>query len=68
MRNDYDGPACTDHGCVIRKPKGMGTNGGCRCADYKGRRYIQWLEARLRGYEEMLGRVGPDLTREDKEV
>jgi hypothetical protein len=22
---------CTDGGCVIRKPKGMHTNGGCRC-------------------------------------
>ena len=23
--------ACSDHGCVVSKPKGMGTNGGCRC-------------------------------------
>lgn len=23
---------CQDHGCMIIKPKGMGTNGGCRCA------------------------------------
>lgn len=22
---------CGDHGCVIEKPVGMGTNGGCRC-------------------------------------
>lgn len=21
---------CSDHGCIIEKPKGMGTNGGCR--------------------------------------
>ena len=23
---------CTDGGCLIRKPEGMHTNGGCRCA------------------------------------
>ncbi len=23
---------CTDGGCIIKKPKGMHTNGGCRCA------------------------------------
>lgn len=22
---------CSDHSCLIRKPEGMGTNGGCRC-------------------------------------
>lgn len=22
---------CTDNHCVIRRPKGMGTNGGCKC-------------------------------------
>lgn len=22
---------CTDGGCLIRKPQGMHTNGGCRC-------------------------------------
>lgn len=31
---------CTDGGCVIRAPKGMHTNGGCRCtrAEHKMRR------------------------------
>ncbi|WP_157763881.1 hypothetical protein [Paraburkholderia aromaticivorans] len=31
---------CTDGGCVIRAPKGMHTNGGCRCtrAEYKMQR------------------------------
>lgn len=23
---------CTDGGCVVKKPKGMHTNGGCKCA------------------------------------
>jgi hypothetical protein len=22
---------CGDHGCCVARPKGMGTNGGCRC-------------------------------------
>ena len=22
---------CTDHNCIIVKPKGIGTNGGCKC-------------------------------------
>jgi hypothetical protein len=22
---------CGDHSCIIAKPRGMGTNGGCRC-------------------------------------
>lgn len=22
---------CGDHSCAIKKPTGMGTNGGCRC-------------------------------------
>jgi hypothetical protein len=40
---------CTDHGCIIRKPKlgGMGTNGGCRCANHNGNRYIQYLEMKI---------------------
>jgi len=24
---------CGDNSCRFRKPRGMGTNGGCRCAD-----------------------------------
>lgn len=34
---------CTDGGCVIVRPKGMHTNGGCKCADdrLKARRMMQ---------------------------
>lgn len=28
---------CGDHGCVIKKPTGMGTNGGCRCKDHRSK-------------------------------
>jgi hypothetical protein len=27
---------CGDHSCLFRKPTGMGTNGGCRCARRPG--------------------------------
>ncbi len=27
---------CTDGGCLIRRPKGMHTNGGCKCRDRLG--------------------------------
>ena len=26
---------CKDHGCVVSKPKGVGTNGGCRCFEWQ---------------------------------
>jgi len=26
---------CSDHGCVVSKPKGMGTNGGCKCLPWE---------------------------------
>lgn len=32
---------CGDHSCVIARPTGMGTNGGCRCPDYKLRHTIR---------------------------
>lgn len=33
MRDDVG--SCTDGGCVIKRPVGMHTNGGCRCTtDY----------------------------------
>ena len=38
---------CGDHGCVIAPPEGMGTNGGCRCRDWKLKLYIQRLEREI---------------------
>lgn len=44
---------CTDGGCVVKRPKGMHTNGGCKCPENKltARRMMQqaWLmQAELR--------------------
>ena len=46
---------CADHGCVVSPPKGMGTNGGCRCPEAVLRRMVQWQAreiARLRAIHE----------------
>ncbi len=34
---------CTDGGCQIEKPKGMHTNGGCRCNPREFAEYLLWL-------------------------
>jgi hypothetical protein len=42
--SDYMG--CGDHGCLVQKPEGQGTNGGCRCfvgiEPYAKREYMMW--------------------------
>lgn len=50
---------CSDHNCIIAKPKGMGTNGGCQCAKelrrsdvgFKVLRKMAWLESKLAAKE-----------------
>lgn len=37
--------AC-DNSCVICRPLGMGTNGGCRCDERQLRRAVMWYRAR----------------------
>lgn len=44
---EYDAVAdhvgsCGDGGCVVKRPKGMHTNGGCRCSSdkYKAQRMM----------------------------
>ncbi len=38
--------ACSDGGCVVRRPSGMHTNGGCDCLPYRS---IDWtIETKLR--------------------
>jgi hypothetical protein len=34
---------CSDGGCQIEKPKGMHTNGGCRCDPRAFSGYLLWL-------------------------
>lgn len=35
---------CGDHGCVIEKPKGQATNGGCHCSGEKLRNLVRWFD------------------------
>lgn len=38
---------CSDHNCLIGKPKGMGTNGGCKCLVNMTRTQLTILSSRL---------------------
>jgi len=65
MMSRIDGfKGCCDNGCVIKRPKGMGTNAKCRCPDYKLRTFIHalkaeidHLKAQLKEAEEVLIRI-----------
>ena len=41
--NGWAQHGCSDGGCQIEKPKGMHTNGGCRCNPRKFSEYLLWL-------------------------
>lgn len=43
---DFPFNAC-DNSCVVTRPKGMSTNGGCRCDENKLRGVIQHLKNRI---------------------
>lgn len=38
---------CTNHNCVVRKPKGMGTNGSCHCLQNLSRCQLNILTSRI---------------------
>lgn len=42
------GMACSDAGCCIRKPSGMGTNGGCHCLGDRLGDWTPGLRAKIR--------------------
>lgn len=47
MAADVELEGCGDHSCVVAKPKGMGTNGGCRCDERRLRHAVQVLRAQV---------------------
>lgn len=54
-------PGCGDHSCLVNPPKGMGTNGGCRCDEQALRRMVSWQKreiAKLRAEIEERDRRG----------
>ena len=38
---------CSDGGCQIERPKGMHTNGGCRCHPRRFSEHLLWLACEL---------------------
>lgn len=56
---EYGG--CGDHSCRCVKPKGMGTNGGCRCHDDRDRakKAISFLANKVAALEKALKQAQP---------
>jgi len=50
---DFEG--CGDNSCLVKKPSGMATNGGCRCMENRGRNQQLW--ARASQIDEILDRI-----------
>ncbi|QDP46025.1 MAG: hypothetical protein Unbinned4052contig1001_25 [Prokaryotic dsDNA virus sp.] len=49
LNRPFEGlPGCTDGGCVVKKPEGMHTNGGCQCIKHQTASTIVQRLARLR--------------------
>lgn len=42
-----DFPSCSNHGCVIKPPVGMGTNGTCHCMSNLSRVQLTILQSRI---------------------
>ncbi len=45
---------CCDGSCVVARPSGMHTNGGCRCDERRLRRALQWWKRRAAFLEETI--------------
>lgn len=45
---------CMDGSCLVEKPQGMHTNGGCRCDERKLRHALQWWKRRSQFLEETI--------------
>lgn len=43
---DFPLSGCADNSCLVAKPQGPGTNGGCRCEERKLRLALQWWRRR----------------------
>ncbi|MEQ5857278.1 hypothetical protein NFI08_16515 [Halomonas sp. EF61] len=49
LNRPFEGlPGCTDGGCVVKKPNGMHTNGGCQCIKHQTASTIVQRLAHLR--------------------
>lgn len=44
---DFPVTGCGDNSCLIEKPHGMATNGGCRCELFKFQRAFRWQKRKI---------------------
>jgi hypothetical protein len=54
---------CGDHSCVVARPKGMGTNGGCRCEPTTLRRALRAEQKRSANLRQTLDDRGDAMDR-----
>lgn len=45
---------CSDGSCIVKRPTGMHTNGGCRCEERELRRALMWYKRRCQFLEETI--------------
>jgi hypothetical protein len=64
-RDPGDVPAtgCGDTSCVVAQPKGMATNGGCRCDPREVRRALQYWRRVARFREATIRKMAEDVAR-----
>ena len=51
---DYPVTGCGDGSCVVAKPQGMRTNGGCQCDERTLRHALAWWKRRAQFLEETI--------------
>ncbi|KKL53172.1 hypothetical protein LCGC14_2278070 [marine sediment metagenome] len=48
----YDEIGCSSHMCLIKKPKGVGTNGPCLCNARKLKLKLTWQDVKIEQLED----------------
>ncbi len=56
---DYNMIGCSSHMCLIKKPKGVGTNGPCLCKAHKLKLKLTWQDVRIKQLEDELKELDP---------
>jgi hypothetical protein len=54
---------CGDHSCVVVRPTGMATNGGCRCQERELRRALTWYKRRAKFLEDTIAELKAEVAR-----
>lgn len=54
---------CSDGSCVLRKPTGMHTNGGCHCLREPGKAALDWPDGLLREQRAVIACMRDEIAR-----